>query len=429
MDEIFTCNVARIKVKNPKLAEVLGRNMLSGSSLSIESVSSRDSTLRVNGIQLTSCLDRKGEAEIACRRIPEDAEIAHVYGAALLDHVEYLLLHRPRLRKLHLHILNLDLFVRLLRMFDMICLEDQRVDISTSNKLTRVEFPFLTYVSDLILADRFCQKIKDHLYYQLNKCHKNELLIRDAPKALKNIEENRNSVISDQSVDVLFGSLAGRSVAVVSRGWSLDDDIETLRELMHRKNLFVICADLSSKTLANNNIPFDLVVGGCPNISLEMVSQSSDGNAGLVYVPTIGRDITKMFDKRYVAYTSVPILDDIKREKSAACLYYEGSATHVACSLAVEMGASSVYMFGCDYSIVQGRVHTFLNDVDSTRVLLPADSQFVTVAGTSGETVQSLSVFRDYVCALEEFIQDHPEVQFYNMSWIGAEIKGTLRYA
>lgn len=429
MDEIFNCNVARIKVNNPQLADVLCRNMLSGNSISIETVNKRDTTVIVNGILLTSSFDREGEAEIVCRRIPEDAEIAHVYGAALLDHVEYLLLHRPKLRKLHLHILNLELLIRLLRMFDVICLGDPRVEVSTSNKLTRVEFPFTTYISELILTDKFCQKIRDHLYYQLNKPHKHDFLIRDGARALKNIEDNRKLMLTDQSVDALFGSLAGRSVAVVSRGWSLDDDIETLRELILRKDLFVICADLSSKTLFNNNIPFDLVAGGCPNFTSDMVSQSPDGNAGIVYVPTMALEIVEMFDKRYVAFTSVPILDSVKQEKAASSLYYEGSATHFACDLAVKMGASSVYMFGCDYSIVQGRVHTFLNDVDSTRVLLPADSQFVTVAGTSGEDVQSLSVFRDYLCALEEYIQDHPDVQFYNMSWIGAEIKGTLRYA
>lgn len=429
MDEVFLANVARLKTQNSALADFISKHMLMGDHLEIVSVSGAESTVKVNGIHLTSCQDRKGEAEIACRRIPMDAEIAHVYGVALCDHVEYLLAHRPKIKKIYLHILNLELFVRLLRTNEFVCLGDPRVCVSMSNKLTRVEFPFMTYVSELVLADHFCQKIKDHLYYQLGKKSAAELLSYEFGKALQCIEENRQFWISDKSVDELFGSLAGRNVAVVSRGWSLDDDIERLRDLIVRKNLFVICADLSSKTLFNNNIHFDIVACGSPNFTSDMVAQNPSKDAVLVYSPTLGHEVVPMFDSRYVAFTSVPILNEVKKVKSAASLFFEGSATHFACDLAVQMGAASVYMFGCDYSLVDGRMYTSQNAFGMGSTLLPRESQFVRVSGTSGSEVQSLSVFQDYVCSLEEYIQDHPDVQFYNMSWIGAEIKGTLRYA
>ncbi len=101
-----------------------------------------------------------------------------------------------------------------------------------------------------------------------------------------------------------------------------------------------------------------------------------------------------------------------------------GTVTTLAIDVAVRFGAETVYLAGADLSYPGGISHaqgTAYRTEMSTAGMVPLES-------VGGGTVYADTAMHAYLKEIEERIEKAPQVTWYNLSRIGAKIKGTVAY-
>ncbi|WKE66726.1 DUF115 domain-containing protein [Gallaecimonas kandeliae] len=422
MSEYIDANLAVIAQRWPGLMASLSQ----ASPLPLEEVQlaeGLDSTLLVKGIQLTSRHDRTREARTQADNLAADAPRAHLYGTGLGD-LQQVLLARTALERLDVYILNESLFLLVLQLLDQRqWLADPRVVLHQAADSPEIQLPFLVNPAELVLVSDANAKIRDRLISELDQPFNNRRFLADAPARLARIEANSPFFAKDQDVRVLFGTAPGREVLVVATGPSLERHYGYLRQRRQQQDgPLLIAVDTALKPLQANGIRPDLVVTLDYGITeAELPCQDSAG-IGLVYFPTTNSELLAAWQgPRYLAFTTSPFFERLRRELDRGLLNNAGSVIHPALDLAVQMGGKEVVLFGADFAFPGDKSHAGWQNGELG--LAPGQSVEWTLDGY-GNRVKTLRNFRSYLCGVERYIAKHPQVAFYNSSKAGALIQG-----
>ncbi|WP_085707267.1 motility associated factor glycosyltransferase family protein [Pseudomonas sp. B35(2017)] len=422
MSEFFRDNAEVIERRWPALSARLMAE--DSSAIQAELTQGLGSTLSVAGIQLTSRHDRVHEARIQAASLPADKAQLHVYGTGLGD-LPAVLLERPGLERLYVHILNGALFSLVLQLLDQRhWLDDARVELLYAGDLSDICTPFFALPAEMLLADDFNAKIRDRLVSEVHLSFNNREFDPQSPFIVQRLQDCLPVLLADDDVAQLFGTCAGREVYVIATGPTLEGHLEQLAQIRARveRPLF-ICVDTAYRPLREHGIVPDLVVSIDQRISFRHLPfEGSDGIA-LVYLPMSDPQVLKAWKgKRYGGYSLSPVYAELRERHPRALLHVGGSVIHPAVDLAVKMGAASITLFGADFAFPMNKTHAGWDDGD----LGPSVNQARHwVHDGNGERVKTQLNFRGYLCVLERYIARHPQVTFLNSSRAGARIAGT----
>ncbi|MFW0758843.1 motility associated factor glycosyltransferase family protein [Pseudomonas sp. H11T01] len=422
MSESFHCNAQVIQNRWPALfTRLLDED---SEALQADLVEGLGSTLSIAGIQLTSRHDRTLEARLQAGSLPPESPVLHVYGTGLGD-LQQVLLERPTLQRLYVHILNGAIFSLVLQLLDQRqWLSDPRVELMYAGDLSDIRLPFFVLPSEMVLADDFNARIRDRLVSEVHLSFNNREFDPKSPQIIQRLQDSLELVRSDRDVAELFGSRAGQEIYVIATGPSLEQHFDKLRTIraQAQRPLF-ISVDTAYRPLIENGIKPDLVVSVDQRISARHLPPEDSDNIPLVYLPMSDPQVMSAWKGgRYVGYSASPIYAAVRKQIAKAELYVGGSVIHPAVDLAVKMGAMQITVFGADFAFPMNKTHAGWNDGDLGPGVNLARHW---VLDGHGQRVKTQLNFRRYLNELERYIARHPQVRFFNSSRAGAMITGT----
>jgi hypothetical protein len=421
MVDIYTTNLAVIQQRWPALKQFLEQQTTE--LLNVELVEGLSSTIKIDGIQLSSRHDRLKEAEQQVASIEKKTEI-HLYGCGLGD-VPRELLKRQQLEKLHIHILNEQLFAFCLHLLlhdDW--LSDPRVILQMAAEHKEIQLPFFAIPAELFLASNLNAKMRDRLVAEIELPFVNQKFKPQNASIQNRIKQNLSFLASDPDVAVLFNSFKNQPAFVLASGPSLELHYQKLREIRAQEQRPVFIAlDTAVRPLITNGIEPDFVISIDQHITTGHFPVSLSDMVKLIYFP-LAQSCTLSFwpGPRYAAYSQSAIYDEVTQLIPKTRLFSSGSVLHPAVDFAVHLGVKSITLFGADFSYPLNKTHSGWADGALGE---PVAAAKYWVLNGKGERVKTLLNFRSYLCALERYIARHPEVQFFNSSQIGALIDGT----
>lgn len=423
MSEIFEANLQVIGARWPAMAELLAAQDIS--AISVDLRDGYESTLIVNGIQLSSRHDRAGEAAMQSASVVDTAPIIYLYGTGLGE-LPVCFLQRPALQRLVVRLLNETVFALILHLIDQRAwLVDPRVDLALAGEDGEIGQPCFALPPELVLASDANSKMRDRLVADLMVSFVNRLFLDDdghIAHLRTRFASNRPLLENDHDVGELFASRPGAEVWVVATGPTLSRHYGTMRAARARPLApFLIAVDTALVPLLNQGIRPDLVVSADHLTSMRTLPPEHSAGLPLVYFPMLDTLVlTAWQGPRYAAYSGSPLYDALRKDIPKAALYVGGSVLHTAVDLAVRMGAGQIVLFGTDFAFVDDRAHAGWE----SGILAPNYVTADWVLNGHGQRVTTLLNLRAYLCTLERYIAAHPEVRFLNTSRAGAVIAG-----
>lgn len=423
MSEIFEANLAVIGQRWPALAELLVAQDIA--TVPADLCEGRESTLAVNGIQLSSRHDRAGEAAMQVASVAADAPVVFLYGTGLGE-LPVCFLQRPTLQRLVVRLLNETVFALILHLIDQRAwLADPRVELALACTDTEIGQPCFALPPELVLASDANSKMRDRLVADLMVSFVNRLFLDDdghIAHLRTRFASNRPLLENDHDVGELFASRPGAEVWVIATGPTLSRHYGTMRAARARSPTpFLIAVDTALVPLLNQGIRPDLVVSADHLTSMRTLPPEHSAGLPLVYFPMLDTLVlTSWQGPRYAAYSGSPLYDALRQDIPKAALYVGGSVLHTAVDLAVRMGAGQIVLFGTDFAFVDDRAHAGWE----SGILAPNYVTADWVLNGHGQRVTTLLNLRAYLCTLERYIAAHPEVRFLNTSRAGAVIAG-----
>lgn len=417
MNAFIDDNMAVIRRRWPMLASHLER-IEAIAVERVELVEGLDSTLRIDGVQLTSRHGRQSEAQLQAKALPADCHEATLYGTGLGD-LQAVLLASEQLTQLEVYILNAALLKLVLSLLDQRhWLNDERVRLHLADNQADITVPFAVYPAELVLVAETQAKVRDRIVAELEVPYVNGLQAQQQPKMNAILANNQAFFRDDKDVAALF-SQQTRRVWIAAPGPSLAKHYATLQSELNRDCL--IALDTAVKPLTEQGITPDIVV----TLDMEITPAILPGCAcPLVYFPFTNTELLASWPgPRYLALTGSPQFAALRNNLGYASLYSDGSVIHPALDLAVNMGAEEVVLFGADFAFSGQQTHA--GWADGALGLGANDTQEWTINGR-GERVATLRNLRGYLCGVERFIAEHEQVTFYNTSRDGALITGAV---
>jgi hypothetical protein len=420
MCQIFDLNIAVVLQRWPKLAELL-------LAQDIESVAADlrqgiESTLTIDGVQLSSRHDRAGEAALQAASVAADAPTVHLYGPGLGE-LPLVFLQRPALQSLEVRILNETIFALILNLVDQRSwLEDPRVSLALAGDDREIPQPCFASPPELVLASDANAKMRDRLVANLMVPFVNGKFSSDNAELLACFERNRALLRGDRDVAELFASRPGCEAWVIATGPTLAGHYEHLRAARARPvSPLLVAVDTALVPLLNNGIRPDIVVSIDQLTTARTLPASESADLTLVYFPLLDNALLAAWQGgRYAAYGPTPLYEPLRQEIPKGVLYVGGSVLHSAVDLVVKMGARQVVLFGVDFALVGGQGHAGWKAGE----LAPQFTTSEWVLNGHGQRVKTLLNLRAYLCVLENYIAVHPSVRFLNASREGALIAG-----
>ena len=421
MSDILEKNLNVIDKKWPKLRELLDLAHLDSFDVAVE-----QNTLLVNGIQLTSNYDRLAEAKLQCERIPNNSQIAYLYGVGLGD-VPLNLLQRPQIKSLVVCVLNFDLFLHILNVIDHTSwLNDPRVNLTFATQLADVHFPFVALPTELMYCDEASSVVRDRVVVELNHNHSVRYHEEDNQLAQQEISSNIFALSQDKSVGELFNTVKNGRFIIAAAGPTLSDHFDFIKCFKAESSSNILVAlDASVIALMNENIIPDIVVSidSQGQRLFSKVDFNRLKNTALVYFPRISAELLKSWQgHRYCAYSTGAIFKKVAQEYPKSTLHCAGSVIHTATDLAVKMGADEVTFLGADFGFPRGEVYVKGQSYNFTEQY--ANSEHWVLNG-KGEKISTMLNYRSYLRDLERYIETKPHITFINGSDEGAKIAGT----
>lgn len=427
-DNPFVQNLNVIRSRWPGLAKEL-ENISAGShSLQVSLAEGGDSTLLVNGIQLTSRHNRQQEAQQQTAHI-NNQPCVFLYGTALGD-LQQELLSRKSLTRLNVIILNEYIFALVLQLVDQTTwLLDPRVHLMMASEQTEIQTPFVVATAELVLVSDRNRTVQERLCSELEAGNVASRLEATITNLLPRLAQNQHYWKNDTQVQSLFNTLkTGQEAYVIAAGPSLEQHYSYLQQCKNKTiPPIIICVDTAVKALVAHHIMPDIVVTVDYLIKKHHLPNELLANTcKLVYFPMTHEDVLIDFPgTRFVAMNNTQMFQSIRQELSAARLYMHGSVIHPATDLAVKMGATQVVFFGADFAFSHQKTHANWEDGEiGIRYQQATDWTF----NAHGEKVPTLPNLTTYRIGIERYIQKHPAVTFYNTSKAGAVIAGTQDY-
>lgn len=383
-----------------------------------------ESTLTINGIQLTSSYNRVAEAELQIARINIHSNEATIYGPALGD-TATLLLKRKALRKLYVVVLNKAIFIHSLQAVEtMNWLADKRVHLMLATNNSEVSSPFCANPAELKLADNESEQLADKVQLELN----HEFVLQKHQHRQQHqcdpIRDNLTFVEKDADIATLLSEHKHSEIYIAAAGPTLEQHLDYLAQ--HQP--FIIAVDASVRVLLNYGITPNIVIS--IDYTAFQFFQDIDAkllaNTALVYFPNVETRVLNYWPgPRFCSYSPTPMYQDLFNLYPKTQLFCAGSVVHPAIDLAVYLQASSLILLGADFAFTHNKSHaTSNNNIKASHELEIGNAQ-ESVKNGLGQRIPTMASLKGYLRDLERYIQKHPHVQFKNGSLVGAFIEGT----
>jgi len=377
-------------------------------------------TLVCRGVHLTSCVNRRAEAELQAREIPLDAPAATVYGLALGD-LPRVLLERAALRELTVVILNPGLFSAVNRCSPLTWLADPRVKLLLGRELTRVQKPFAVAPACLRLAEDAALPLRDRVQQELTLRFQ-ERTMAELVVSLGTKPKIAERLTQDGDAGTLYGSLTNGRALVVAAGPSLEHALPYLKRQRGEARLIAVTTAL--RVLVRAGILPDLVAAVDPRLELGMHFDDLDLQpfhaTPLVYLAGVHPAVLDRWPGPRLAAFRAGSRDfaDYAPVRKAE-LYCSGTVTHAAIDLAQRLGAPEIVLIGVDFCFPEGKAHA--GEAPLREGLAGVGP---TALNGHGRRVASNLALLGYLRDLETYIAAHPELRFLKVGREGAAIEG-----
>ena len=414
-------NLTIICERWPCLGEFLQQN--SPCPFQVESGFAEE-TLFIDGIHLSSSYDRKAEAAIQATLIPVKSSKAWLYGIGTGD-LPNLLLERQQLKQLRIVILNPTVALASFSHFDHSSwLADPRVELLNGEE-NNFGIPLVSIPACVQLADESSARLRDLVALELETPFLSTKHGAQNPEIETRIRSNEAFIKRDGDVGQLFDTEPGATIMVAAAGPSLGENMDWIKA--NRKHHPLIAVNSALKPLAQAGIIPDVTITIDDNPKIISCFQdyplSGFKLVPMVYFPRVHKQVLKIWPgPRLTAYAEHPSYREACQKHPKGKLFSSGTVLHPAVDLAVRMGAAEVVLFGADLAFPGGQKYTHGAGWKETESLQKRHW----VLDGHGNRVESISSFRGYLRDLERYIEQHPQVRFYNSSRDGALIKGTL---
>ena len=385
---------------------------------------STEKTIIYKGRHLSSCYNRKKEAEIQNSTIPLNANIAYVYGVGLGDGVIDLL-NRATINDLQVYILSPVIFYVYLSYFDASpWLNDKRVNLHLAQS-AELNYPYAVNTGELPFTEDLALEIKNLIQIDRNTKHADRHEIQNFDLYKKNYAENLKFIEQDSYIDSLIGKHNSKKFVVIAGGPTATEQFSWLNT--HRAELIIIAASTALLSLEKAQIIPDYVViqdsaaHMAKHFNLNDVINYQSGT--LVYNPIASSAaISTWTGLRKIFLTNTnPLIHQLNKEHPKAELYSGGSVAHINVALALLLGAKELILVGYDFCFPFDKTHLEHSAFAKEK---KQDTEMLVLNGYNQKVKTYLNLI-GYKNALEQFIAIHPEVKFYNTGKDGAIIKGT----
>ncbi len=428
--ELYQNNIEILSKLYPELAEAIEQHDIN--HLNFEVVEHQVATLSINGIQLSSAYDPVEEA--LAYRSTTSGGIYHMWGFGIGSVAEVLLNDRS-LKKIHIYIYNLDVIKLVLTLMPKLWLADTRVELhfvhkNMNNQVSMLNRLFIpnTFIinADLYLA-KHCNLNLNWLIHRIE----NRLMTIAVSRSQTNqksieryiaIENENYPLLKNFSViDKLIETKRFHNVLCLGAGPSLDAHIEDVIKLVKQPGRPLLIAPSSAlNALLKHDIQPDIVA--VIDIGIEAESIPFDKLKETIFVGS-SRAQKAIWEcwkgDKYYFHLIDETFDRINQKlPSKYRLNIFGSVIHPITHLAILLGAKTIRYVGCDFGFPGGIQHASTDDdyqIDMS----------VSVENGYGELIKSSPTFRMYCSGIENIIAQRPDIDFINMSRIGAKIIGT----
>lgn len=425
MSRVYKNNFEIIEQRWPELASILKQKEIRQNQIDEVRDAGLLKTLMVDGIHLTSAYDRSKEAIVQLQILPKDPTHIHIYGMSLGDLLIASLNNYSC--SVSVHLVNLYLFDKILSYIDLAeILADLRVNIRYAGNDKAVFLPFVVSPACLQLADKACWKVRDELQIRLASEYISERYNLHRDIWLQQISDNYQNINNDHDVAELFMTNKGGMAVVIAAGPSLDMLYVKIRDLQHQ-GAVIVAVDATISPLLKNKIKPDYVVtiDGQRDLLLRFYQSSvlnELANSNLVYLPVVHHDVLERWQgERYCAYSSLGIYSQVSTDLPRGELFVSGTVTHPAVDLAVQMGSEKIYFAGLDFGYPRNRSHATGSYYEQD---VKQQGHEKNIENGYGENILSIQNLIVYLRDLENYIRQHPNVDFYNLSKEGAFIEG-----
>ncbi len=394
--------------------------------LTVTPVTGAYPSIAIEQIRMASAYDPWREAQLALPRLA-NSSIVHVFGIGL-GHLPHLLLTTSQhLERLHVYILNSNVFkIQLQHMVDKEWLNDPRVELRLASPDDQPHHLGCIHISlpDLQLVQPSLWRLRDRLHAILNRDFVNSAFRSDDPALQALLKSNETLLQTDPGVHQLIGHAPSRHACIIGSGPSLEQTIDKLR--MHTRSAiapWVIAVDTAFAPLLEAGIKVDCVVSIEKKITTRWLPTAHSEDVMLVYTPVVPTQVLLAWKgPRYASFTDTPLHRTSSWFNAASCLFCGGSVVHTATDLALKMGFQDISFWGVDFGYPGGKTHSFW---PSGELGGHPERSGHWVMDVNGHKLASSPNFANYLAEMEDHIARHPHTQFFNASPSGADILGT----
>ncbi len=372
-------------------------------------------TLSIEGLQLTSFVDRKAEAVIQASAVPADATEAWIYGPALGDTVRELL-KRDALQHLHVVVMSRRVTKASFGWEKPAWLADQRVRLHLAKDVLEAKGPFVVSPAEMRLADEDAIPLRDRVTVEVNRDITERQMQAQISVELEQFKENKWALDVDPRVLDLFTEKTTRRGVVIAAGPTLKDHYKWAH-VASTGSIIVTGTTALKPLLAADLIPnYVVVIDPSPVMMahLDGVDMDRLKHTTLVYVPSVFPDILKAWKgPRYKAQAMYGA--------EGNDLFSGGSVVHSCTDLAVRLGCPEVYLIGADFCYPGDSTH--VEGSEQAKPVQNATWMPSTVNGL-GQRVPTREGLLAFRVALEEYVALHPETKFYKLGRSGVPVAG-----
>ncbi len=429
--EFYQNNIEILSKLYPELAEAIEQHDIS--HLNFEVTEHQVATLSINGIQLSSAYDPVEEA--LAYRSTTTGGIYHMWGFGIGSVAEVLLNDRS-LKKIHIYIYNLDVIKLVLTLMPKLWLMDERIELHYVHKdmSNMVVTLGKLFTIDTFVINADFQLIKHNhqdLEWLVHRIENKLLTIsvnrsHTSPQAAEKFnridKENYPILKNMQPIDRLIGIKRFRDIVCIGAGPSLDAHIEDLKALISERNKpLLIAPSTALNALLRHGIHPDILTIIDVTISANTIDfEKLCSRSILVGSSRTQKEILETWKgEKYYFHLNDETFDKPNRMlPSKYRLNIFGSVIHPITNLAMLLGAKTIRFIGCDFGFPGDRVHA------STQENLDINMSVVVENGY-GELIKSEPTYRMFCSGIENIIAKRPDIDFINMSRLGARIIGT----
>ena len=403
----------------------LGRELCRFAPLPCRLASRRESTLLLDGIQLTSVHDRTREAAIQLDHIPTGTSELTLYGFGLGDLARQALA-RTGLLRLNVRVIAPQVSLASLLFEDQTdWLNDPRCNVSFLHDDEQITTPCAASPVELRWMPPPLQRHRDTLIDLLTRPYQQSHLKSIEESLQMRLTANSHYCAEDPDVRSCFGSRRGCRAFVVGAGSTLESMLPSLARLQGQKHTPIIAVNTALRPLLEANITPDYVVAidhGHRMLAHFLPCDASRlVHSALVYFPTLMPEVLEWWPgRRLCAYGSHPRFDSLRKESPKASLFSSGTVLHPATALGVDLGASQVVLVGADFGYPHGHSHArgtaFVQQV--------SHRSSYTLQNRRGVAIPTEANFIAYLRDLEGHILSTPGTEFFQSSADSATIEG-----